>query len=148
MTRVQDQRLAKAWEAVQAERERFRRLNDAGHATAADLARRNDADFEWQKASEQLSAAENGMIARDRISYAFAVWRKSNRPMPTMRLETQAEAEAEAEQKARANPGKTFIVFREIKRFRFLPPAATAPKRGADEPGDHAPRSPGSKGQA
>lgn len=88
--------------------------------------------------------------------HVFMVARKGRtlRPgstLPRTRYGTLDEAATEAEAQAAADPGRVMIVFQEVLRAKAeasdIPTAVSSPRRSA-EPGDHAPRSPGSKGGA
>ncbi len=88
------------------------------------------------------------LVITHRASYAFMAWRRNPERDPRFRLQTEGEAMEQAERLARQRPGSTYIVMREIARVCFNPiPAANPPMRSG-EPGDYAPRSPGSKGGA
>lgn len=87
--------------------------------------------------------------------HTFMVTRKGRtmRPgstLPRTRYQTLDAAATEAEVQAAAAPGTVMIVFQEVLRAKAEAdpiPAANAPRRSG-EPGDHPPRSPGSKGGA
>ncbi|WP_311270521.1 hypothetical protein [Sphingobium sp. WCS2017Hpa-17] len=85
-------------------------------------------------------------------AHTFMVARKGRtvRPgstLPRLRYQTLDEAATEAELQAAANPGRVMIVFQEVLRAKAEAsdpiPAADAPRRPG-EPGEQAPRSPGS----
>lgn len=89
-------------------------------------------------------------------AHTFMVARKGrtmrhSSTLPRLRYETLDAAATAAETEAAANPGRVMIVFQEVLRAKAEAsdpiPAADAPRRSG-EPGDHAPRSPGSKGGA
>ena len=88
-------------------------------------------------------------IITHRESFAYMAWRRNPQRDPRFRLQTEDEAMEQAERLARQRPGSTYIVMREIARVTISNsvPTANSPGRLV-EPGDHAPRSPGSKGIA
>ncbi|QGP80027.1 hypothetical protein [Sphingobium sp. CAP-1] len=81
-----------------------------------------------------------------RQDYPYVVARAGGK-LPRFRFQDVGEAGEDAERQSQQRPGATFIVMKEIARVSTPIPAANPPRRSA-EPGDHAPRSPGSKGGA
>ena len=80
-----------------------------------------------------------------RLSFPFLVVRKGRTLLPRFRHATIEEASTEAERRASECQGETYLVLEEVLRIQSTN-SARPPRAG--EPGDHAPRSPGSKGGA
>lgn len=80
---------------------------------------------------------------KPRDGYPYAVVRAGGK-LPRFLFQAIGDAGLDAERQSRERPGTTFIVMKEVARVSFNPiPAANTPR-----PGDHAPRSAGSKGGA
>ena len=86
-----------------------------------------------------------GTVLTARLAFPFVVVRKGRSMLPRFRHATTEEATAEAERRVAQDGGETYLVLQEVLRVQSS--SSARPPR-ADEPGDHAPRSPGSKGGA
>lgn len=83
---------------------------------------------------------------RSRQNYAFAVCRNGAR-LERTRFETVGEAGEEAERQSARNPGRRYIVLKEIARVITQPDPAAKPPHAAGGAGRQRPPSPGSKGR-